>query len=342
MEEGSMTVTTKILLIVIGILIVSGVGFAIYQHHEMSVMQTQINSSLVAQKQLADGITRSSSQYVTKDDLNAFATASGANLTAIQKDLDTLNATITGVNNISVSSSGVDKTNLASSSTTVNSAPGAIPTVNCDGKQIPCPNADPFSYQAKIQNLALNEPFGTTQVPVGSISFNAASQTPWSENLYPRTYDVANVLGTDANGKHYIYNTFVITTNGKSYKLTINNSKYEEQYPAPSFSFWNPRLFLTAGGGIDITKFSGSANAGGTIQIMSYGKTKSSPAISILQIGAGFETGTQKAAVILNPVMFNVGGLLPTGMIDNTFIGPSLQMDFGGNMFVGLNLAVGL
>jgi hypothetical protein len=336
------TITTKILLIVIGILIVSGVGFAIYQHHEMSVMQTQINSSLVAQKQLADGITRSSSQYVTKDDLNAFATTSGANLAEIQKDLNTLNATITGVNNVSVSSAGVDKTNMASTSTAVNPTPGAIPTVTCDGKQIPCPNADPFGYQSNLQNFSLSEPFGTTQVPVGTVSFNAASKTPWDENLYPRTYDVANVLGTDANGKHYIYNTFTITANGKTYPLTINNSKYEEQYPSPSFSFWNPRLFLTAGGGVDITKFSGSANAGGTIQIMSYGKTKSSPAISILQLGAGFETQTQKAAVILNPVMFNIGGLLPNGMIDNTYIGPSLQMDFGGNIFVGLNVAVGL
>ena len=74
---------------------------------------------------------------------------------------------------------------------------------------------------------------------------------------------------------------------------------------------------------------------------MSYGTTKVSPAISILQLGVGYETGTQKVAGILNPISFNFGGLLPKGIIDNSYIGPSFQMDTAGHIYGGANISVG-
>ena len=35
-------------------------------------------------------------------------------------------------------------------------------------------------------------------------------------------------------------------------------------------------------------------------------------------------------------------GFLPENLVDNTYIGPSLSIDTGANIFAGLNLSIGL
>ena len=133
----------------------------------------------------------------------------------------------------------------------------------------------------------------------------------------------------------------VITANGKQYPITIQNAAFEETYPTASFSFWNPRLMLFVSGVANLSRPAAGATIGAGLQVMSYGQTLVSPAISILQVGAGYETDTQNASIILNPVSFNVGGILPRGIIDSSFIGPTLHYDVKGNVFAGVNLSVG-
>ncbi len=317
-------------------------GFVIYQQHQMSVMQEQINTSMVAQKALLDGITRSQAEYATKKDLDAFAAANGVNLAAIQKDVATLNASITGMNQISVNSGGNNENNVPSTNIIKNPTPPDTPTVACNGKLIPCPSADPYNYQKTEQVLQLAEPFGSQQVPIGNVGFSASQQNPWNINTLPRTYNVSNVIATDQNGRQFVYNQFSIKAGGKNYKLPITKGEFVQQYPSPSFSFWNPRLFLTSGGSVGITPpIKGSMDVGLTLGIMSYGQSKISPAISVLQLGVGYETGTQKPAAIVNPVNFSLSGLLPKGLVDSTYIGPSVQVDTTGNVFAGANLSLG-
>jgi hypothetical protein len=349
-----MNLLNKILLILLGIVVVGAFGFIIYQQNEMKTMQTQLNTAITAQQTLLDGITRSSAQYATKSDLDAFAAQNNVNLSVIQKDVAKLSATISGVNSVAVNSVGQNQNNLPSTSSTTNPTSKPVSnTVSCNGQQISCPNTDPYGYQSTEQTFALSEPFSTTssgattstptQVPIGSVGFSAANKAPWNVNLYPRSYNVTNVLATDNNGKQTMYNQFSITTNGKSYTLPISTAKFEQQLPTSSFSFFNPHLFLTAGGGIDVSKLpvQGSANIGATLGIMSWGQTKASPTISVLQIGAAYETGTSKPAAILNPISFNIGGIFPKGIVNNTYVGPSVQVDTGGNVFAGANVSVG-
>lgn len=348
-----MTFTNKLIIIISGIILLCAVGFIIYQQHAMSTMQQQINTSMVAQQTLMDNITRSSAQYVTKQDLDDFAKQNNVNLATIQQNVNSLNATISGMNAVVANSTGEKQNNLSSTNTTPNPTPTSPPTVNCNGQQIPCPNADPYGYLTNQQNLQLNEDFAqpsataggaatTTQVPIGTTSFSAWQKNPWSINISPRTYDLTNVLATDPDGKQYVYNQFSISVNGKSYKVPITTAKFVQQYPTPSFSFWNPRLFLTAGGGVDVTHLGGSGNAGAALGIMSYGQSKVSPSISVLQLGAVYETGTQRPAVVVNPISFNLKGLLPSGLVDNTFVGPSVQVDSAGNVIAGINLNLGM
>ena len=332
----------KILAGLLVVVLICFGGFVFVKDRQMATMQTDISNSLVAQKALADNIMRASSQYSTKADLDAFAQQQNVNLAAIQKDLATLNAQVSGINVITVNSQAQNQTNVPSTTTKPNPSP-PTQTVNCNGTQIPCPSDDPNGYTKNIQTLALNEDFARVKIPVGTVSFDASQPKPWSENIYGRTYDVVNVLGTDTNGKQYVYNKFSITSNGTTTAVPISTSKLEQQVPTASFSWWNPRLMLSMNGAVDLSvaPLKGEATPSLGLQVMSYGSTKQSPSISVLGVGVGYEIVAQRPAVVLNPISFNIGKVLPSGLIDNTYIGPSVQVDTKGNVSVGAGLSVG-
>jgi hypothetical protein len=100
---------------------------------------------------------------------------------------------------------------------------------------------------------------------------------------------------------------------------------------------------LSMNGGINLSSapIKGEATPSMGLQIMSYGSTKQSPSISVLGVGVGYEIVAQRPAVVLNPVSFNIGKVLPTGLVDNTYIGPSVQVDTKGSVGVGVGLSVG-
>lgn len=332
-----MSTWVKILLAVFGVLMVSAIGFIIYQQHEMSVLQQQMNTSVVAQKQLIDSITRSSSQYVSKADLDAFAAANGVSMAALQSDLKTLNATISGVNTIAVNSGGVHQTGVGSTSTTPTTNP-LLANVLCDGKEMSCP--DPYGYQTNMQNLILNEPFGTTQVPIGTVGFSASQKNPWTINTYPRTYNITNILSTDQNGKQYVYNKFSINANNKDYAVNITNSKFEQQLPAASLSWFNPRLIIGADAGYDITKIRGEFTPNISVGFISYGQTKAQPSWSFAEVGVGYGTVGKTLDIQIAPAQYNLGQHLT--FIRNTYVGPVVGIGINGDFSVGAGLRVGL
>src|ERR1035438_8062108 len=157
-----MTLTTKILLVLLVMTVIGAAGFIWYKEKQMATEQADIQSSLVQMKQLSDQIARSQSSYVTSADLQAFAAQNKIDLSAIQSDIDKLGATVSGINNISVITKPQNNTNLPSSGTT----PAPSPTTPVS------PNSDPFGYLANTQHLTLNESYAdNTIVPFGDISF---------------------------------------------------------------------------------------------------------------------------------------------------------------------------
>jgi hypothetical protein len=322
----------KILIWLGAVLLVSAVAFIVYKQVEISNRQLAIETQMVEQKQLIDGIVRSQTQWSTKADLEKYITDNGVNLKAIQADLDKLHAEVNAVNIIVSSSNGQHGTNIPSNNT------GPTNPIPIDPK-----NPDPYGYMKAQQNLALNEDFGTLKVPLGSVGFSAWQEKPWTLDIKARDYQVATVVGVDENQKSYFYNKFTLKVDGKEYDVPIKTATTKQVYPEAKWSWWNPRLFLTIGGGISLTQapIQGSANAGLTLGIMSYGQFKTNPTISLLQVGAVYETGSQKPAVLVNPINFNIGSLAGTSLINNTYIGPSLQVDARGNVLVGSNLSLG-
>ena len=330
-----MSLSTKILIWLGAVLVLGVLGFIVYKQIEISNKQASIENQVILQKQLVDNIVRSQSTYASKGDIEQFIKDNGVNLKAIQDDLGKLGAQVDAVNTIVVASGGQHGTNIPSTGT------GGTNPNPVDPK-----DPDPYGYQKKEQALDLAENFDQTQVPIGKVGFSAWQQNPWSVNILPREYHVVNVIGKDENERDYVYNKFSIKVADKNYDVKIASAETKQEFPDAKFSFWNPRLFLTTGGGINLSKFdpiNGSFNVGGTIGIMSYGKSKPNPDISILQVGAGFESNKSEFGVIINPVNFNIGKLIPTGgLINNIFVGPSMQITPSGSVFVGANVSVGL
>lgn len=332
-----MSLSTKILVWIGAVLVLGGLSFIIYKQIENSNRQLAIESSIVEQKQLIDGIVRSQSQWTTKADMDKYITDNGVNLKAIQDDLNKLNAQVDAVNVIVASSNGQHSTNVSSSSTGPTNPHPVTPTCK-DGT--PCPNADPFGYLVKQQELALNEDFGTLKVPIGSVGFSAWQDAPWSIDIKAREYTVDNVVGTDENQRLYFYNKFNVKVDNKTYEVPIKSATTKQEYPEAKWSWWNPRLFIGVDGGVGLTPVRGEFTPSLNVGVMSYGRYKTQPDFSVLQAGAGFGTISQRPQLVITPIMYNIGKNIP--LMNNTYVGPSLQIGTDGNVSIMGGLRVAL
>lgn len=339
-----MSPTLTKILVGIGVVVTLGMlGLILYQQHELKTQQTAIQTQITQQQQLVDGIMRSSSQWATKGDLQTFADQNGINLKAIQDNLNQLNSQLASINVVTVDSNGQKQGSLPSSGqgpanpntpppTTVACTPGGTAT---------CPSTDPFGYQKAEQDFALNEDFGTLKVPFGSVGFSAWQQNPWSVNIPPREYNVDTVVGVDENQKQTIYNKFSVKVNGKDYEVPIKTATTKQQYPSPTWSWWNPRLLMGIDGGLNINHVQGEFTPHVSVGIMSYGQYKTTPDFSILEVGLGYGTVNKTAEVVITPVAYNIGKNLFSPLMNNTYIGPSVQIGTDGSIGVGAGLRVG-
>lgn len=323
-----MTLSTKILLCIVAIFVTGAVGFIVYKQFEISARQQAIESQIVAQKELADNILRSMSQYTTKKDLEDFAKISNINLDVIKADLEKLNANVVAINVVKSHSNGQTGTDIPSTSTHPGENPNP-PTIQ-----------DSFGYQANQQILTLNEKFNTLQIPIGDVGFSAWKDKPWTLNIKPREYSSSTVIGTDENQRIYTYNKFSIKVDNKDYEVKISQGEVQQVYPEAKLSWWNPRMFIGMDGGVNIAKVNGEVAPSLNIQLMSYGKYKTQPDISILQIGAGYTLNSQRPGVLITPFSYNIGNLVP--LLKNTYIGPSMLINTSGDISVMAGIRVGL
>jgi len=324
-----MTLSTKILIWLGAVLVVGALGFIIYKQFEISNRQLAIEANVVAQKQLVDGLVRSSNTWATRDDVDKFIKDNGLNLKAIQDDLDKLHAEVSAVN-VAISTSNPQH------GVNIPTTPGPVVNPNpVDPK-----NPDPYGYQKTQQTLALNEDFGTVKVPIGSVGFSAWQKEPWNYDIKGREYHLNTVVGTDENQRQYFYNKFVVKVEGKDYTVPIKTATTEQVYPEAKFSWFNPRLYIGADGAVGVNPVKGEFTPNVNVQIMSYGRYKTQPDFSILQVGAGYGTVSSRPQLVITPVSYNIGKHIP--LMNNTYIGPSLSVGTDGNVFVGGGIRVGL
>jgi hypothetical protein len=335
----------KNIMIVASIILAFGaLSFVIYNQASSAKQQAAIQQQLIQQKTLVDGLVQSANQYTTKSDLQAFIQQNTGDLKAIQNNLNSLGAQLTAANVITADSTGQSASNLPSSSTGGSTNPNPVSPVveNCpNGGTVTCPTTDPYGYDHTQQNFALSEDFPSLKIPFGTASFSAWQADPWSINVEPREYKVTSIVGTDENQRVYIDNKFTITEGTQTYTVPIKTDQTEQVFPSPKFSWWNPQLAVGVDGGLSLTRFPGiqgevapSLNFG----VMSYGKYKTQPDVSVLQLGAAYESVTKRPGLVITPVALSLGILTP--LLHNTYIAPSVHISTDGTVYgdVGLRL----
>jgi hypothetical protein len=263
--------------------------------------------------------------------MDKYISDNNINLKAIQDDLDKLHGEVQAVNIAVVSSQGQHGTNVPSTNTGPTN-PNPVP--------VDPNNPDPFGYMKAQQDLALNEDFGNIKVPIGSVGFSAWQKAPWSFDIKPREYHVATVVGTDENQRQYFYNKFTVKVDNKDYDVPIKTATTQQVYPEAKWSWFNPRLYIGVDGAVGVTPVKGEFTPNLNVQIMSYGQYKTQPDFSILQVGAGYGTVSQRPQLVITPVSYNIGKHIP--LMNNTYIGPSLSVGTDGNVFIGGGIRVGL
>ncbi len=330
-----MSLSSKI-LILIGFLAFLGIsGLIVYKQFEISARQDAIEKQVVAQTELANGITRAMATYATKEDINNIAKENNVNMKTIQDNLDKLNASVTAINVVTAHSKPQTGTNQPSTGT----EPGENPP------PVAATYPDPHGYMQKTQTLKLDEKFATSNgvdasIPLAEIGFSAWQAKPWSYKVPQREYKVTTVLGTDENQRQYAYNKFAITTNGKEHEVKIANSTFAQEYPEAKFRFFNPRLYLGVDAGVNVTSLRGEVTPNVSLQVMSYGRYKNQPDLSVLQVGVGYGLDAKKPSVSVTPIMYNVGKHLP--LMNNLYVGPSLQVNTAGDVGIMGGVKVGL
>lgn len=329
----------KILVAAGGLLFIGALILIIYNQQQLKTQQLAIQTQIVQQQQLVDGIVRSQSQWATKDDISKFADANGVNLKAIQDNLKTLNAQVSSINVISTSSLPQNATNVPSTGTGASNPNPTQPGVCKDGTK--CPDQDPFGYQKKEQDLAINENFPNLQVPFGTVGFSAWQQNPWTVKVAQRDYNVSTIVGTDENERQYFYNKFSVSVDGKNYDIPIKSATTKQQYPSATWSWWNPRLLMGVDGGLNINRVTGELVPHVDLGIMSYGQYKTTPDFSILEVGVGYGAINKTGELVITPVAYNIGKKLFSPFMNNTYIGASFQVATDGTFGVGAGLRVG-
>jgi hypothetical protein len=337
------SVLVKILIAIGAVLTIGALGLIIYNQEQHKAQLTAIQTQVVQQQQLIDGIVRSQSSYATSTDLAKFASDNDINLKAIQDNLKSLNSSLAAINVITATSTGQTTTNQSSTGTgpANPTPPSTSTTVACTGGTATCPNPDPNGFMKAEQQLALNEDFGTLKVPFGTVGFSAWQTAPWNTTILPRTYNVATVVGTDVNERQTFYNKFTVDVGGKTYDIPIAKATTEQQVPTASWSWWNPRILMGLDGGININHVAGEFTPSVSLGIMSYGQYKTTPDFSILEVGLGYGTVAKIGEVVITPVAYNIGKKFFSPLMNNTYIGPSLQIGTDGSFGVGAGIRVG-
>ena len=326
-----MNPSTKIILIN-AVIIVGLSAFIFYKENESSKRQKEIETNIVKQKELVDNITRSMNEYATKKDIETYIQNNNINLKAIKDDMKLLGAEISAVNDYSVDSVGYHKTNIGSTNTGETNPNPHTPTIDCNGQKIPCPNTDPFGYLQKQQMLTLQEQFANINVPIGEVGFSAWQQKPWEVKILSRTYHMTSVIGIDGNQRQYFYNKVSVNIAGKSYDVKINTATTKQEYPEAKFNLWNPRLFLGIDSGLNLsnTEFEFSPNL--SVGFISYGRYKTQPDVSILQLGIGYSTVNNIFQFSITPLAYNVGKHLP--LMNNLYMSPSIYINVNGDISI--------
>lgn len=302
------------------------------QQSKLLNSQKDLENKQITQKQLDDSIIRSSSKYVSKDDLDKFAKDNNISLDTIKKDLGSLDAKLKSINVAEVKTIPIYINNQP----TTHTDPNPTPPVKAD-----CPECPPDinGYTKSKQYFALNEKFQNQSVPWGEVGFSAWSKTPWELKTYERKYKSVTVTGENEEGQQVTYTKFSIVSDGKEYPITVDKSETQQIVVDPKIYWWNPKLYLGADFGQTFTYNSPYLGPSINFGFITYGKSKTNITASFLQVGIGYNPLLGEPQITLSPFQYNLGKHIP--LMSNFYMGPIVTKSLTGYS-VGIGVRVSL
>lgn len=318
--------------LVVAVLLILAVGGLLKKLFDENA---QMRTEIVQFKQLTADLVRSSTQWATKDDLDAKLKdmMSKDDLEMIRKDLASLRASLVAVGS-TVGSLG---RKISSMERSDREGPPSASIEKCqDGRLV-----DIHGYTKAPQ---VKEMTDVNSAPLASVTFDASLDKPWGYDVYERKFHLSTTVGKQDNGQMVFYHTLGYEVPGKSdkrYKINLTSSEYLQAPQVRQMSWWNPVLDVGvfvggnahpfAWGGDPGSRFSVGAELGLTFS--SYGYTKVDSLWRFFRVGAGYDAQRKTAHFSFAPATFNVGDPLP--LITNLWLYPYVGIDSGGGLMVG-------
>lgn len=320
----------------IGLLLVAG-----FYGYKLLMAENQVlKSDVVEMKKLTDTLIRSSTTWVSKDDIDnkLKSLMTRGDLAALQEDLKKLDSRLTSVG-LTVGSLA---RKVAQQERSDSVGPENTVVERCaDGKLI-----DKYEYTKKPQIKLLTD---TNVAPLAEVKFDAASDKPWSYEVYKRNFELITVVGKKESGQLTFHNSLSYKvpdkTGEKKYNIELLSSEFI-QTPEAVRMFWlNPKLDVNVFVGGRVRQFSGgygdyenvlSLGVDLGVSLSSYGKNKNDSIFRLFRMGVGYDVNRKAAQFSIAPLTFNAGYYLP--FFSNLYLSPRLGFDTGNAISISLGL----
>jgi len=308
-------------------------GFILKMQYDIQQKQKQIEQSIIEFKKLEEGIVRLESKYVNSSkDLEKVLSGLGVDVDTIKKDLREQGAQLEAVAVVIGTTGGYNGKNLPSDFKLPSVGIGnntTTPGSSNSSSNAVCLSA--YGYCDGAQGLNLFEPSEDIKIPFGSVTFDAATEKPWSLQVFPRKYYSVLSMSKDNNGRTIAHAKMMIESQGQRYTIGVNEAYYKEVLNPSRFYWWNPRI--TGGVGFGFSTH-GSASSMVSLQFYpsSYASNKARPSWMFFGVGAGYEFVSKSPVATVAPVMYNA--FPNSNLIQNLYVGPVVGMGFDGAVHV--------
>jgi hypothetical protein len=321
----------------VGLLVGLGaLGYAAYQ----AIMEENIRlrGEITEFKQLTDTLVRSSTEWVTRDDLEATLASSltARDLEALYKDIRRLEARLVGV--------GTTVGVLAGTIMAPHPSPeqGEVnPHVEeaGDGRLI-----DVHRYTERPQIDLLRD---ANQASLARVTFDASRAQPWSAEVFERNYLLTTVVSEKESGQLILHHNLRYTTSAdgdKEFPVALSSSEFKQTPLASKFHWLNPRLDMGVFAGLtaqEVPIFGDNDTLASVgldlgVSLSSYGETRLDSWWRFFRLGAGYNANRRAFQMSFSPALFNLGKVAP--LITDLGVGPNVGVDTGGGLTVNLGL----
>lgn len=293
-------------------------GYRLYKD-----LTAKVEAQKIAYEQLAENIVRSSSEFVTKSDLNKFGDKISASFDMMKNDIHKLGGEVVAVGNtIAQLEEYIEK----------NQASDTIEEVELE---------DGTKTTAEFKRIDNKD-----GLPMAWARYTLGKGLPWDTGTYPLEFHVNTVLGLTEDDQVIpehelvVYNKGIEELKDTPFPLMITSSDFKQIRPdTKQFFWWAPHIDFGVNGGATLT---GHATMGLDIgfSIMAYGHTKNDNDWRLLRASFGLRDKFKEPQFTLSPVGYNLGKVIP--IVSDLWLYPTVGFGFSDTYSLGVTIGTTL